>query len=93
MNDSEHAQQMARKQFLKRCKQAKELPQIENDKLVAGQPMFFYCKHCGVLCDIVDEEYLFPPRLVCSQCDGCCKQGWIKDFKLAEYFPLEGDDD
>lgn len=50
---------------------------IDNTKLHAGEPMYFYCKHCGILCDVVEEQYLFTPYEVCSQCKGMEERGWL----------------
>jgi len=43
---------------------------IDNSALPAGSPMTFYCVACGAVADIKPEEYLFPVRKLCSECEG-----------------------
>lgn len=56
--------------------------QIDNSSLQAGEPMYFYCKHCGAQADVVEEEYLFNTRDVCSQCEGLESRGWLEEAIL-----------
>lgn len=64
--------------FCRRVKAAKQAGQIDNSKLVAGSPMAFYCRDCGTLSDMVEEEYLFDPYTQCSQCQGLQDAGLLK---------------
>ena len=70
------------KQF--ECRKSLQVKKIDNASLVAGEPMHFYCEHCGIETDILPEGYLFPPIKVCSQCKGMEKQKW-----LPEAFPWQ----
>lgn len=74
---SEFARDMAIKLFVRR---AMNHPQpIDNSKLYAGSPMIFYCKTCGWVSDIKEEEYCFAVRHTCSECDGLTETGWMTD--------------
>lgn len=42
--------------------------QINNSSLHAGSPMYFYCRHCGVLTDTLPENYISPPSKLCGGC-------------------------
>ena len=68
--DEKMFREFAIERFLRRVAKTKETPQIRNENLLAGEPMYYYCKHCGVCCDIIEEDWLFDPRETCSQCDG-----------------------
>lgn len=70
---------LAFEQFVQRKKEAPE--KINNASLVAGEPMFFYCNHCGVLTEKLHEEFLFPPFVECSQCYGLSNLGWLDEAK------------
>lgn len=50
---------------------------INNGDLPAGSPMYFYCKSCGALADTKPEDYLMPPRPLCSECQGLKDLGWL----------------
>lgn len=67
------------RQFRQRLKSRPE--QVENASLHAGEPMYFYCEHCGVQTDLLNEEYIFPPRQCCSQCQGIISMGFLEEAK------------
>jgi len=50
---------------------------IDNEKLHAGEPMYFYCKHCGALSDVLPEEYTGKPNHVCDDCQKMVNNGWL----------------
>lgn len=74
--------QKAYEQFSKRYNEFFDAEKIDNSKLMAGEPMFFYCRHCGILSDTLPEDYLFPANLVCSQCQGLDKEGLLVAAKI-----------
>ena len=41
---------------------------INNVMLPAGSPMYFYCKFCENLSDVVSESYVTPPKKICDEC-------------------------
>lgn len=45
--------------------------------------MYFYCEHCGIVCDVLPEEYCFPPHRRCSQCDGLQEMCLVGEAKAA----------
>lgn len=51
---------------------------VRNDHLPAGAELFFYCEACGHLADIKPEEYLFPVRKLCSECEGLAELKLLK---------------
>lgn len=79
MTDLEHAKRAGIAQFLRRRKYAIKVGKIDNQSLPVGSSMFFYCRHCDILVESLPEDYLFPPRKICSQCKGLEKEGWLKD--------------
>jgi hypothetical protein len=81
----EQTRKRAIEQFQRRVRFAREKRESgeypDNGDLHAESPMFFYCQHCGVLIEILPEDYLFQPHKLCSQCAGLQKQGWLDDVK------------
>ncbi len=43
--------------------------QIDNGKLVAGSPMYFYCRFCGIPTDTLPECYTSAPVTLCRPCE------------------------
>lgn len=59
--------------------------QIDNGRLYAGSPMYFYCKFCGAQTDVLPENYIFStPSRVCSECQVLIDLGW-HDGKLPQF--------
>ncbi len=79
--DTEYAREEAISQYIRRVTFARGLKKIDNEKLNAGEPMFFYCRHCGVPTECLPEDYLFTPYSQCSQCKGLEEQGWLNDAR------------
>jgi len=52
-----------------RKQKAREIGQIDNSTLYAGEPMYFYCKYCGLLSDTLPEDYTCTPNHVCKECE------------------------
>lgn len=42
--------------------------QIDNSRLYAGSPMYFYCKLCGHQSDVKPESYTDAPKKYCTLC-------------------------
>ena len=40
--------------------------------------MYFYCRHCGIPTEVLPEDFVFPPTLECSQCQGLKTEGWLE---------------
>jgi hypothetical protein len=52
--------------------------QINNDRLPAGSPMYYYCHGCGVLVSVKPEGwYLDPPPKNCDDCKALIDDGLI----------------
>ncbi len=76
---SEYAKAKAFEMLEKRRNWSMATPQINNGNLRAGQVMFFYCKCCGWVCDIMPEEYMMSTaRPYCSECQGMIDRGLLK---------------
>lgn len=79
MTDTEHAKAKAIEQFSQRRLYSSQIEKMDNSSLYAGEPMYFYCKYCGVPTEVLSEDYLFPPFEKCSQCSGLEKMNWLND--------------
>jgi len=79
---NEYAKKEALKQFVLRATMAKDESKIKNEDLHAGEPMYYYCKACGIFIEFLPEGHLFSPFQHCSQCVGLISQGWLDDAKV-----------
>lgn len=53
--------------------------QIDNGKLPAGSPMYYYCKACGHLSDTKPENwFMYPPLPLCNECQALADLGWLE---------------
>jgi hypothetical protein len=52
---------------------------IDNGTLPAGSPMTYYCQTCWHICDVKQEDFLFPPYKHCSECQWLIDMEWIAD--------------
>jgi hypothetical protein len=50
---------------------------IKNETLYAGSVMYFYCRVCGWLSDLLPEGFISKPRHVCSECQLMKDRGWL----------------
>jgi hypothetical protein len=51
--------------------------QVDNSSLYAGSPMYFYCRCCGHLSDVLPESYTTRPKSLCSDCNDLNDKGWL----------------
>ena len=54
--------------------------QIDNGRLRAGSPMYFYCRSCGHQSDCLDELYQpgpNTPKKLCAECQFMQDKGWL----------------
>lgn len=63
-------------QYKKRC-ETYHGKQIDNSKLYAGSPMYYYCKYCGAQTMVVPESYWGVISRICEPCDLLHKHGLI----------------
>ncbi len=68
--------ELALKQFKLRKLENKD-KQIDNSKLSAGSPMYFYCRFCGAHTDTKPEIYMSTPKTVCDPCKILHEHGLI----------------
>lgn len=57
-------------QLKERVAEAERKGQIDNSRLPAGSPMYYYCKVCGLLADTKPENWFASlPRQYCDPCN------------------------
>lgn len=57
----------------------KNIPeQVDNSRLIAGSPMYYYCKTCGHLADCLPECHIYPPKQLCNECQALKDLGWLE---------------
>lgn len=60
---------MDKKALAALAKRIKNCPeQIDNSRLYAGSPMYFYCRLCGHQSDVLPESYWGTPNKYCKLC-------------------------
>jgi len=74
-------------QFCCRILEAHKKGKIDNSRLPAGSPMYFYCIACGLQSDTQPEGYTCRPK---RSCDACLKMDdWLRDaVALASHLGL-----
>lgn len=55
-------------QFWARKSVADKQPRVDNSRLYAGSPMFYYCKSCGTLVAVLPETHVERPPQLCHGC-------------------------
>lgn len=60
-----------------RRKASKSAPRVDNASLYAGQPMYYYCKSCGALADVLPECHINRPKQLCNECQAMQDLGWL----------------
>jgi len=51
---------------------------IDNSSLVAGSPMYYYCRSCGHQSDCLPESHFSAPRKLCAACEDLKDLGWLE---------------
>jgi hypothetical protein len=71
--------EFALKKLTERRTQAKKDGQIDDGKLPAGAPMHYYCKTCGLIAEVLPENWFWsPPKKFCSECQALKDAGWLE---------------
>ena len=68
-------------QFVQRYALSLQTGITDNTSLVAESPMFYHCKHCGILIESLIEDHFFPAHTICSQCEGLQKMVCLQEAK------------
>ena len=66
-----------------RREQARKKGQVNNAKLHAGQPMYYYCGLCGLVASVMHEEWdprFEKPRDHCKPCEAEMKEGLLTEI-------------
>jgi hypothetical protein len=58
-------------------RRADQPERIDNGKLRAGSPMYFYCIACGHLAGELPEDFLQAPPKLCGECLALREMGWL----------------
>ena len=59
---------LALEQYSKRREQYQG-KQINNSSLLAGSPMYYYCKFCGCPTETLPELHMKSPKIKCDPCE------------------------
>lgn len=61
-----------------RERRANRPERIDNWKLPAGSPMYYYCASCGHLADTLPEDHVGTPKKLCRECAALEERGWLE---------------
>jgi uncharacterized OB-fold protein len=75
---TEQGKEFALKALKARRRKSAKVKKIDNSSLYAGSPMYFYCKTCGAIADILPENYIAPPKKYCNQCQAMIDLNWME---------------
>lgn len=51
---------------------------VDNSKLYAGSPMYYYCKACSGLAAVLAEGHISAPPALCDECRALKDLGWLE---------------
>ena len=68
----------ALKALAERRNKAKGSKPVDNSALLAGSPMYFYCIGCGLLADVLPEDYRCSPKRLCGECQALKDLNWLE---------------
>ncbi len=78
---TEKGKAFALEALAKRRARAEKEEKIDNSRLVAGSPMYYYCAGCGLLSDTLPENWdprLTQPKKLCGECRALKDLGWLE---------------
>jgi len=78
---------VAVEQFVKRFRENQDKGQVDNSTLYAGSPMYYYCRHCSELTEVLPESHRSAPKTICEPCKVLEAHGLIKDAKAKATAP------
>lgn len=50
---------------------------MDNSRLPAGSPMYYYCKSCGHEAGVLPETHMDRPPQLCKECQMLKELGWL----------------
>jgi hypothetical protein len=56
-------------EFMRRYESNKQKQPFDNSSLVAGSPMYYYCKACGAFITALPETHFTPAPRYCDDCE------------------------
>lgn len=65
--------------FVRRYKENQSKPRINNSDLVAGSPMYYYCRACGVHTVTLPETHWSAPPRYCDDCEELRKEALLDE--------------
>jgi len=71
--------EQAIRNFIKRRTFANYKHQNEPTIAKTGEPMQFFCMHCRMPTETLEEDCIFDPNLECSQCRALKNRGWLDE--------------
>ena len=51
---------------------------VDNSSLRAGSPMYYYCKSCGHLTEVLPECHWTRPKHLCDECQALKDLDWLE---------------
>ena len=74
---TEQGKEFALKALAERRAESAKTEPINNASLYAGSPMYFYCRTCGAIADVLPEAYISEPKDYCDECKALIDLEWM----------------
>lgn len=52
---------------------------IDNSRLYAGSPMYYYCRYCNHISEVLPETHLERPSHICNKCQELISRGLLEN--------------
>lgn len=69
--------EFALEQLHKRREANQYRQRVDNSRLCAGSPMYYYCKSCGWEI-VLPETHTCPAPSLCEECEALRELGWLE---------------
>ena len=74
---TEQGKEAALKALKERKEKNRDREKVDNSKLYAGSPMYYYCKACGEEI-VLPETHICPAPSLCRECHALKDCGWLE---------------
>ena len=74
--ETQKEKELALRALDERKREALKQERVDNASLPVGSPMYYYCKFCRLLTDVLPESHVGPPQKYCDECQKLKDAGW-----------------
>jgi hypothetical protein len=74
---------IASKTFILRYLEESQKEKVNNSSLYAGSPMYYYCRGCTCLTEVLPESHWGAPKKFCDACKVLSDHGLLQPLRAA----------